>query len=137
MADLDHATLRFGIRTPWRELTTHVSGDEWVTVLGLNAAKKTSLIRVLAEVQPLTARRVNVAGRSPQRGHRGIGHVPQQRGFDRDLPRRGRDSSASMSTVTAGELCLTRFGGHLILAEGRRKESRDGTSVEVSGAVPA
>jgi hypothetical protein len=30
-------------------------------------------------------------------------------------------------------LCLTRFGGHLILAEGRRKESRDGTTVEVSG----
>jgi hypothetical protein len=28
-------------------------------------------------------------------------------------------------------VCLTRFGGHLILAEGRRKESRDGTSVEL------
>jgi hypothetical protein len=32
-------------------------------------------------------------------------------------------------------LWLTRFGGHLILAEGRRKESRDGASVEVSRAV--
>ncbi len=32
---------------------------------------------------------------------------------------------------------LTRFGGHLILAEGRRKESRYGTSVEVPGGVPA
>ncbi len=31
----------------------------------------------------------------------------------------------------------TRFGGHLILAEGRRKESRYGTSVEVPGGVPA
>jgi hypothetical protein len=28
---------------------------------------------------------------------------------------------------------LTRFGGHLILAEGRRKESQDGTSIEVPG----
>jgi hypothetical protein len=34
-----------------------------------------------------------------------------------------------------GGLWLTRFGGHLILAEGRRKESRDGASVEVSRAV--
>jgi hypothetical protein len=32
---------------------------------------------------------------------------------------------------------LTRFGGHLILAEGRRKESRHGTSIEVSGGVPS
>ena len=40
--------------------------------------------------------------------------------------------------ITPWEWCqttvhLTRFGGHLILAEGRRKESRYGTSVEVPG----
>jgi zinc/manganese transport system ATP-binding protein len=46
---------------------------------------------VLLGLQPLTAGRVTVAGRAPKRGDREIGYIPQQRGFDRDLPLRGRD----------------------------------------------
>jgi hypothetical protein len=46
--------------------------------------------------------------------------------------------SASVHHIGArASLHLTRFGGHLILALGWRKESRYGTSVEVPGGVPA
>lgn len=91
VVDLDRATLRFGARTLWQDLTLQVAGSELIAVLGPNGAGKTSLIRVLLGLQPLSAGRVTVAGRQPSRGDRTIGYVPQQRGFDRDLPLRGRD----------------------------------------------
>ena len=46
------------------------------------------------------------------------------------------DNSTAHRTVDLDRLPrlhLTRFGGHLILAESRRKESRYGTSIEVPG----
>jgi len=53
-------------------------------VLGPNGAGKTSLLRILLGQLEPTSGRV-VIDRS------GIGYVPQQRVFDRDLPLRGRD----------------------------------------------
>jgi hypothetical protein len=44
-----------------------------------------------------------------------------------------RYPSFCSAALRTRSLHLTRFGGHLILAEGRRKESRHGTSVEIPG----
>jgi zinc/manganese transport system ATP-binding protein len=85
------ATLRFGARVLWDGLDLDVRRGELVAVLGPNGAGKTSLIRVLLGLQPLTAGEVLVNGRPPRRGDHAIGYVPQQKGFDRDLPLRGTD----------------------------------------------
>jgi zinc/manganese transport system ATP-binding protein len=88
---LRDATLTFGSRTLWRSLDLEVSAGEFIAVLGPNGAGKTSLMRVLLGLQQLSSGSVTVGGRPPRRGSGDVGYVPQQRGFDRDLPLRGRD----------------------------------------------
>ncbi|HVT65145.1 MAG TPA: metal ABC transporter ATP-binding protein [Mycobacteriales bacterium] len=85
------AGLRFGDRVLWDGLNLDVQRGELVAVLGPNGAGKTSLIRVLIGLQRLSAGEVFVNGRPPRRGDHAIGYIPQQKGFDRDLPLRGTD----------------------------------------------
>jgi zinc/manganese transport system ATP-binding protein len=85
------ARLAFGERTLWAGLDLDVAAGEFVAVLGPNGSGKTSLVRVLLGLQPLSAGEVLVAGRVPRRGSSGIGYVPQQKALDPEMPLRGRD----------------------------------------------
>ncbi len=88
---LRDATLRFGDRVLWEGIDLELEPGEMLAVLGPNGAGKTSLIRVLLGLQQLTSGTVLVGGRPPRRGDPSIGYVPQQKGFDRDVPLRGLD----------------------------------------------
>ncbi|HYR14633.1 MAG TPA: ATP-binding cassette domain-containing protein, partial [Mycobacterium sp.] len=68
-----------------------VAPGEFVAVLGPNGSGKTSLVKVLLGLSPLSSGSVEVCGAPPKRGSNVIGYIPQQRGFDRDLPIRGID----------------------------------------------
>ncbi|WP_037334094.1 metal ABC transporter ATP-binding protein [Saccharomonospora piscinae] len=87
--------LRFGERTLWSGLDLDVAPGEFLAVLGPNGSGKTSLLRVLLGLQPLSAGTVTVAGRPPGRGsgngNERVGYVPQQRAMDDGLTLRGRD----------------------------------------------
>jgi zinc/manganese transport system ATP-binding protein len=85
------AELVFGDRRLWGGLSLDVAPGEFLAVLGPNGSGKTSLLKVLLGLQPLSAGSVSVAGRTPHRGSSAVGYVPQQKSFDRDLPLRGRD----------------------------------------------
>ncbi len=85
------AELRFGARTLWSDVDLDVEAGEFIAVLGPNGSGKTTLLKVLLGLQNLTAGTVEVAGRTPSRGSPLVGYVPQQKGFDRDVPLRGRD----------------------------------------------
>jgi zinc/manganese transport system ATP-binding protein len=89
--ELDSAELRFGDRRLWSGLTLSVERGEFVAVLGPNGSGKTSLIKVLLGLLPLTSGAVRLGGEPPRRGSSRVGYVPQQRGFDSDLGARGID----------------------------------------------
>ncbi|MDO4254187.1 MAG: ATP-binding cassette domain-containing protein [Kocuria sp.] len=91
VAVFDNARLSFGQRTLWEGLNFKIHPGEYIAVLGGNGTGKTSLLRVLLGLQPLSAGQVHVVGAPVRRGCRDIGYVPQQRAFDQRTPLRGRD----------------------------------------------
>jgi zinc/manganese transport system ATP-binding protein len=88
---LREAELSFGDRRLWGGLSLDIAPGEFLAVLGPNGSGKTSLLKVLLGLQPLSAGSVEICGRTPRRGSDVVGYVPQQKSFDRDLPLRGRD----------------------------------------------
>jgi zinc/manganese transport system ATP-binding protein len=88
---LSNASLAFGRRVLWSELDLDVSPGEFVAVLGANGSGKTSLMRAILGLQPLTGGTVEVAGRPVRRGSSAVGYVPQQHRADPLTPMRARD----------------------------------------------
>lgn len=80
------ASLRFGRRTLWSQLTLSVQPGEFVAVLGPNGSGKTSLLKVLLGMQRLTSGTARVAG-----GSAAVGYVPQQGASEAAAAVRGVD----------------------------------------------
>ena len=89
--ELQHAALGYGSRQLWRDLDLSVAPGEFLAVLGANGSGKTSLLRAVLGLQPLSSGRVLIDGRPAQRGSALIGYVPQQRSLDPQTPLRARD----------------------------------------------
>jgi zinc/manganese transport system ATP-binding protein len=85
------ARLAYGPRVLWDSLDLDIAPGEFLALLGPNGSGKTSLLRVLLGLQPLSAGTVAIHGRPVRRGHRIVGYIPQQRALDPTLTLRGRD----------------------------------------------
>ncbi len=79
VVEIRDATLAFGDRTLWRDLTLSIGSGELVAVLGANGSGKTSLLRAILGLQPLTSGEILLDGSQVRRGDRRIGYLPQQR----------------------------------------------------------
>lgn len=88
---LESARLAFGRRTLWSGLDLTMRPGEYLAVLGGNGTGKTSLLKVLLGLLPLSGGSAQVLGQAPRRGSTAIGYVPQQRAFPADAPLRSRD----------------------------------------------
>jgi zinc/manganese transport system ATP-binding protein len=85
------AGLAYGSRPLWQNVDLAVAPGEFLAVLGPNGCGKTSLLKVLLGLIALSSGSARVCGAAPRRGSDTIGYIPQQKGFDRDLPIRGTD----------------------------------------------
>ena len=88
---LEHASMKRGDRTLWTDLHLSVAPEEFITVLGPNGSGKSSLLKVLLGLLQLSQGTVSILGLPARRGNKRIGYIPQQKGFDADIPIRGRD----------------------------------------------
>lgn len=91
LAALSNATLERNGRVLWSDVSAMVHRGEFVAVLGSNGAGKTSLLKVLLGLLPLSSGVSAVLGRAPHKGNPDIGYIPQQKSFDPMLPVTGRD----------------------------------------------
>jgi len=91
VVELRGAAVQMGTRTLWSDLTFTVGSGEFLAVLGPNGVGKTTLLKVLLGLVPVSAGSVLVNGSAPHRGNDEVGYIPQQRAFDQNLPIRARD----------------------------------------------
>jgi zinc/manganese transport system ATP-binding protein len=91
LLELREAAVRLGNRTLWSNLTFSLQAGEFLAVLGPNGVGKTTLLKVLLGLVPLSAGDVFINGAPPRRGNDEVGYIPQQRAFDPSLPIRAKD----------------------------------------------
>jgi zinc/manganese transport system ATP-binding protein len=85
------ASLAFGDRTLWSDVTFEVQPGEFIAVIGGNGSGKTSLLKTILGQQELTWGSVEFCGQPVHRGNRKIGYIPQQKLADDGTPLRARD----------------------------------------------
>jgi len=88
---LRDASLSYGDRMLWDALDLDIAAGQFLAVLGPNGSGKSSLLKVLLGLTPLTAGSGEIAGTPLRKGNPRVGYIPQQRGFDADVPLRARD----------------------------------------------
>ncbi|MGH3625193.1 MAG: metal ABC transporter ATP-binding protein [Sciscionella sp.] len=88
---LRDARLSFGDRVLWSGLGLDIEPGEFVAVLGPNGSGKTSLLRVLLGMRPLSSGTVDVAGVPAGQGNRSVGYIPQRQSLHPLVAMRGRD----------------------------------------------
>lgn len=80
------ATAGFGGPPVIEGVDFRVEAGEFVGLVGPNGGGKTTLLRVILGLMPVSAGRVRVFGQPPLRGRRRVGYVPQYPGFSREFP---------------------------------------------------
>jgi zinc/manganese transport system ATP-binding protein len=93
--ELDRATIKLGGRSVLSDTSLTIGQGEFIGVLGPNGAGKTTLMRAILGLVPASSGAIRVFGKTPRRGNRQIGYLPQVRTVLPDLRIRGLDFIAS------------------------------------------
>ncbi len=86
----DAAAARGG-RTVWSGVTATIQAGEFVAILGPNGVGKSTLLKAILGLLPLTSGTIDVLGAAPGRRSADVGYLPQRRAFDTATRIRGID----------------------------------------------
>ena len=67
-------------------VSLQVQGSEFLCLLGPNGGGKTTLLKAVLGLLPVTAGRIEVLGESPERGRHRVGYLPQRKAFAPTFP---------------------------------------------------
>ena len=85
------AAVSLGGRTIWSDVTFDIEPGEFVAVLGPNGTGKSTLLKALLGLVPLSSGEMRVSGDAPRHGNADVGYLPQRRSFDTSARVRGVD----------------------------------------------
>jgi zinc/manganese transport system ATP-binding protein len=91
LVEVEGATVVLGRRTVWSGVHAKVCAGEFVAILGPNGVGKSTLLKAILGLVPLSRGRVELLGRPPGDANHAIGYLPQRRSFDASLRIRGLD----------------------------------------------
>ena len=80
------ATLTFGVRAVWSELSFEVEPGEFVAVIGANGSGKSMLLKSVLGQQKLSSGHISIMGKAAKAGSQEIGYIPQHRAMGPGLP---------------------------------------------------
>ncbi len=89
--ELRRAAAAVGGRRIWSDVNLSVDAGEFVAVLGPNGVGKTTLLKMILGLIPVTDGGVSVLGGRPGQRNKQIGYLPQRRAFDAGTRVRGVD----------------------------------------------
>ncbi|MEP6599448.1 MAG: metal ABC transporter ATP-binding protein [Actinomycetota bacterium] len=131
VVSLRRAAIRVGGRTIWSDVSLTVHAGEFVAVLGPNGVGKSTLLKAVLGLLPLSAGEVQVLGGSPGRHNDRIGYLPQRRAFDPSARVRGVDV---VRLGWDGDRWGTPLPGWLRGARARAARERLGEVIDLVGA---
>ena len=86
LLQIQNASLAFGERTLWSELSLSVEPGEFVALIGANGSGKSMLLKTIIGSQQLSSGSINFFGEPAGKNNKLIGYVPQHRASDQGLP---------------------------------------------------
>ncbi|MDQ2839272.1 MAG: ATP-binding cassette domain-containing protein [Actinomycetota bacterium] len=88
---LDRAAAKVAGRTIWADVSLSVQAGEFVAILGPNGVGKSTLLKAVLGIQPISDGVLEVLGGPPGRHNAWLGYLPQRRAFDPSTRIRGID----------------------------------------------
>lgn len=88
---IKNATIAFGDKALWRDLSLEVQPNEFIAVIGANGSGKSTLLKAILGQERLSEGSIELLGKPVQRGSRHIGYIPQHRTATESTPMRARD----------------------------------------------
>ncbi|MDT4934989.1 MAG: zinc/manganese transport system ATP-binding protein [Pseudonocardiales bacterium] len=131
VVSLERASVAVGGRTIWSNVSLEVQAGQFVAVLGPNGVGKSTLLKAVLGLVPISGGRVTVLGQRPGRGNAAIGYLPQRRAFDPSTRIRGVDI---VRLGLDGDRWGTPLPGWLRGAKGRAVRERVAEVIDLVGA---
>jgi zinc/manganese transport system ATP-binding protein len=128
---LERAAVAVGGRTIWSEVSLQVRAGQFVAVLGPNGVGKSTLLKAVLGLIPVSDGEVTVLGQRAGRRNAAIGYLPQRRAFDPATRIRGVDI---VRLGLDGDRWGTPLPGWLRGAKGRAARERVDEVIDLVGA---